>query len=76
MPPPLIGDWTVEIKSVRPFTIHGDLYYELHVAEPDQPQLTAIRVPQHAIPAQPAPGDKIVLTFLMGQVTGARPDRS
>lgn len=77
MPPPLIGDWTVQVKAVRPFTIHGDLYYELLVAQPDQLESAiTIRVPQHAVPSQPTPGDKLVLTFLMGQVTGARPDLS
>jgi hypothetical protein len=73
MPPPMIGDWTVEVSAVRPFTIHGDLYYELHVAELDSAgQMTAVRIPQHVIAGEPRVGEKLTLTFLMGQVTGAK----
>ena len=73
MPPPMVGNWSVEVKSVRPFTIHGDVYYELHIVNPENPaQLMALRVPEHAVQAPPQPGDKLTLTFLMGQVTSAR----
>jgi hypothetical protein len=73
MPPPMIGNWSVEVKAVRPFTIHGDLYYELHVINPDNAQqLMALRVPQHAIEGVPTAGEKLTLTFLMGQVTQAK----
>jgi hypothetical protein len=69
----MIGNWSVEVKAVRPFTIHGDLYYELHVLNPDNPtQLLAFRVPQHAIQGAPSAGEKLTLTFLMGQVTSAQ----
>jgi hypothetical protein len=71
----MIGNWSVEVKAVRPFTIHGDVYYELHVLNPDNPaQLMALRVPQHAVQEPPQAGDKLTLTFLMGQVTSARPE--
>jgi hypothetical protein len=73
----MIGTWTVDVKAVRPFTIHGDLYYELHVTRPEQPeQGLAIRVPQHAAQAEPQPGQRLVLTFLMGQVTGVSSEAS
>jgi hypothetical protein len=73
MPPPMIGNWSVEVKAVRPFTIHGDLYYELHIINPENPQqLMALRVPQHATQDAPQPGEKLTLTFLMGQVTTAK----
>jgi hypothetical protein len=69
----MIGPWCVEVRAVRPFTIHGDVYCELHVLADDDPtQITAVRVPQHAVDAQPEPGDRLTLTFLMGQVTGAK----
>jgi len=73
--PPLIGSWTVTIHEVRPFTIHGDLYYELHITRPDDPtnRLMALRVPQHACPTPPAANQTVILTFLMGQVTAAKP---
>ena len=72
---PMAGSWQVEVKAVRPFTIHGDLYFELHVVRTDEPggQAFALRVPQHATASTPAAGDRLEVTFLMGQVTGARP---
>ena len=75
---PMVGSWSVEVKAVRPFTIHGDLYYELHVVRTDEPsaqppgQLLALRVPQHAVEGEPAAGDRLSVSFLMGQVTGAK----
>jgi hypothetical protein len=75
MQTPMVGSWSVEVKAVKPFTIHGDLYYELHVVRMDDPinQLLAIRVPQHAVAQPPEAGQKLSVTFLMGQVTGAKP---
>jgi hypothetical protein len=72
---PMVGSWRVEVKAVRPFTIHGDLYYELHVVRTDEPggQVLALRVPQHATQGVPQAGDRLEVTFLMGQVTAARP---
>jgi hypothetical protein len=72
---PMVGNWRVEVKAVRPFTIHGDLYYELHVVRADEPgdQVLALRVPQHAAQGVPRPGDRLDVTFLMGQVTSAKP---
>jgi hypothetical protein len=71
---PMVGSWSVQVKEVRPFTIHGDLYYELHVTRTDiaDTDLLAIRVPQHAVTGTPSAGDKLSVTFLMGQVTTAK----
>jgi hypothetical protein len=71
---PMVGSWSVEVKDVRPFTIHGDLYYELDVVQLDDRGGTvlAVRVPQHAVSGVPKPGDKLAISFLMGQVTAAR----
>ena len=70
---PMVGSWSVEVKDVKPFTIHGDRYYELQIIRLDDPtaQLLVIRIPQHAIAEIPKPGDKLAVTFLMGQVTAA-----
>ena len=72
--PPMLGNWSVQVRSVKPFTIHGDLYYELHVFRLDEPsgQLLALRVPQHAVDGEPHPGDRLDVAFLMGQVTSAK----
>ena len=72
MPPPMMGSWNVEVLGVRPFAIHGDLYYELHVPDPDaRGQVVGVRVPRHVMRDEPKSGERYVLTFLMGQVTGA-----
>ncbi len=75
MTAPMVGSWRVDVQAVRPFTIHGDLYYELHVVRTDEPagdQVLALRVPQHATAGVPRPGDRLDVTFLMEQVTAAR----
>ena len=70
----MIGTWTVDVKNVRPFAIHGDLYHELIVtrvdASPDE--LLAVRIPQHAITEPPQVDQRLELTFLMGQVTSVK----
>ena len=76
MQPPMIGSWRVQVRAVRPFTIHGDVYYDLHVVRTDDASagehVLSIKVPQHAVPAAPEPGQQLDLTFLMGQVTAAK----
>src|SRR4051794_27158048 len=44
MQPPMIGNWLVRVNAVRPFTIHGDLYYELHIIRTDAPGDTAAAI--------------------------------
>jgi len=72
MQAPMVGTWKVTVHAIRPFTIHGDLYYELQVTRAEAPeQEMAVRVPQHAC-GELGVGDNVELTFLMGQVTRAR----
>ena len=71
---PLVGSWTVRVAEVRPFTIHGDLYFEVHGTRLDDGSALVLRVPQHAAGATPpAAGQVVTVTFLMGQVTGMSP---
>jgi hypothetical protein len=78
---PMIGNWTVRVVGVRSYTIHGDLYYELHVVRTDTASAggasaggaLVIKVPQHAVVGEPQVGQVLAITFLMGQVTGAHP---
>jgi len=73
MPLPMIGTWTVTVNESRPFTIHGDEYLELHVTHAEDASHHLVRVPRHAA-TMPVPiGGRVVLTFLMGQVTEVRP---
>ena len=68
----MVGSWKVRVHAIRPFTIHGDLYYELQVTRHDAPdEPLAVRVPQHAC-GEIAVADDVELTFLMGQVTAAK----
>jgi hypothetical protein len=71
---PMIGSWSVEVKAVRPYTIHGDLYYELDAVRLDDAggEMLTVRVPQHAVSGLPKPGDTLAITFLMGQAIAAR----
>lgn len=69
---PMVGSWTVTVNAARPFTIHGDLYFELHVSRSDDASDHLLRVPQHAIKGDLTPGAHATLTFLMGQVTELR----
>jgi len=70
----MLGDWAIEVLAVRPFTIHGDLYYELQAVRTDDADKSpcVLRVPQHAVAGSPMVGQRLVVTFLMGQVTAAR----
>ena len=72
MQPPMFGSWPVVIRSARPFSIHGDLYYEMLVERTDDPASggTLLKVPHHAVTVEPTVGANVVVTFLMGQVTG------
>jgi hypothetical protein len=72
---PMIGNWTIQVQAARPYTIHGDLYYEVHATKTDDPAQSpfVLRIPQHAIPSQPTVGQNLSVTFLMGQVTSAKP---
>ena len=77
MTPPMFGDWVVDVMRVQPVSIHGDLYYEVLVVRADEAggagrQGVVLRVPEHAATAAPEAGQRIKLTFLMGQVTGAK----
>lgn len=71
----MLGTWAVEVKDVSPFSIHGDIYYELRVqrTDADEGGVTVLRVPQHATDGQPKPGDRLSVKFIMGQVTSAKP---
>jgi hypothetical protein len=71
--PPMIGTWSVLVQSVRPFTIHGDLYYEVIGQRVDDSSTPVqLKIPQHAVADAPAVGQRLVVSFLMGQVTGVK----
>ena len=72
MTPPPFGSWNVLVRAARVYSIHGDLYYELHVnPDPSPAEIVVLRVPEHVLKPMPQAGQRISVTFLMGQVTGA-----
>jgi hypothetical protein len=75
MQPPMIGSWTIAVQGARPFTIHGDEYFELHAVRTNDPQSQpfSLKIPRHALSEAPAAGQVLLVKFLMGQVTEAKP---
>ena len=73
MQTPLFGSWAVEVLGVRPYAIHGDQYYELNVVKEGEGTPFVLKVPVHAVAGEPKHGQKLKVTFLMGQVTSAKP---
>ncbi len=71
----MIGSWTILVKAVRPFSIHGDQYYELQAVRTNDAagQAFSIKLPQHATAGVPQIGQTLLVKFLMGQVTEAKP---
>lgn len=71
---PMMGTWTVRLHEVRPFTIHGDSYYELVVERAEEPgRLLGLRTSAHAVEEGVLrAGGRVAVSFLMGQVTGVR----
>jgi hypothetical protein len=71
----MIGSWTVQVKATRPFSIHGDLYYEIQAVRTNDASGASLtlRLPQHATTGEPQPGQTLLVKFLMGQVTEAKP---
>lgn len=72
---PMAGSLSVTVLEVAHVSIHGDRYLDLLVQTPEQVELnqaSKVRVPWHALAdAQPpTPGQRVVITFLMQQVTG------
>jgi hypothetical protein len=73
MQAPMAGVWHVIVRAAQAYQIHGDLYYEIAVVREDDPQqqVIAVRLPQFTVGQQPQMGEKMTLTFLMGQITSA-----
>lgn len=70
----MIGSWTIQVSAVKPFSIHGDLYYEIQGARVNDSsrEVFSLKLPQHAARGVPQPGQTLLVKFLMGQVTEAR----
>ena len=70
----LKGSREAILHRLRPISIHGQLSYDLHyrfIDEPDS-QLRVARVGPEALAPDLQEGDRVLLDFLVGVVTGAR----
>ncbi len=59
------------IKRIQPISIHGQVSLDILWTDPDDPEeeLRHARVGDEAVPKNLAPGDQVVLHYLMGMVT-------
>ena len=79
MPLPIAGEATVTVLEAHPISIHGDLYVDLAVLTEGDEAPTMVRVPAHLFsfegesPRLPAPGTRLVVRVLLGQIDGIRP---
>jgi hypothetical protein len=58
------------LQDLRPYNLHGETYYELRYALADEPGGPAhgARLPHDALYANPQPGDRVRLHFLMNML--------
>ncbi len=58
------------LEGLRTYSLHGELYYEVHyvlAGEPSSP-VRAARLPHDALYRDPRPGDEVRLHFLMNML--------
>jgi hypothetical protein len=79
MPLPIAGEIEVVVGSASPVSIHGDAYADLAILPPGDEMPTMVRVPMRTFPPDadgrpwmPSPGDRIMVTVLLGQVDALR----
>ena len=62
------------LHKLQPISIHGQLSYDLHYKFADEPdnQVRVARIGGEALAPGLQDGDRIILDFLVGVVTGVR----
>jgi hypothetical protein len=70
----LKGSREAVLRKLQPISIHGQLSYDVHYLFADEPdaQVRVARVGPEALAQGLQVGDRIVLDFLVGVVTGVR----
>ncbi len=58
------------LKGLRPYNLHGEVYYDLHYALADDAEGTTrgARLPHDALYPEPRPGDRVRLHFVMNML--------
>jgi hypothetical protein len=66
------------LSDLRPYNLHGEVYYEVRYALADGPGGPAqgARLPQDALYANPQPGDRVRLHFVMNMLVKVEPANS
>ncbi len=70
---PLLGTVRVRVQGVRAIDLHGDRYLDLQVVPEGMDAVAGVRMSASLVAAPPAPGTRLELDLLMGQVQAARP---
>ena len=67
----LKGSREVILRKVQPISIHGQISWDLHFDDPDDPNgaTQVARVGPEAVPRGIEPGDRIRLEYVLGAVT-------
>ena len=70
----LKGSREAVLHKLQPISIHGQLSYDVHYKFADEPdnQMRIARVGPEAIAPGVQPGERVMLDFLVGVVTGVR----
>lgn len=67
----MFGAWRCRLVGARPFSIHGDSYFELHLER--EGSVFAVRTSAHTLaPEITQTPCEVEVTFLMSQVTGVK----
>ena len=58
------------LKELRPYNLHGEVYFELHYLFVDGPggPVHGARLPHDALYPDPRPGDRVRLHFVMNML--------
>lgn len=60
------------VKHIQPVSIHGQISLDVYLVDPDEPQgqVTLARLGPEAIPKNLEAGERVVVHFVLGLVTG------
>ena len=67
----LKGTRTAVVHRVQPVSIHGQISLDVFWVDPDDPEeeIRHARVGNESVPRGMAPGDRVTLHYLLGEVT-------
>jgi len=56
------------LRKIQPYSIHGQISWDVHFADPDAPdgQVTVARIGPEAVDKDLQPGDRIEIEYVLG----------